>query len=66
MNVFELTRRMIDIESVTPNEYEMGLFLESHLGALAARFGGKVERMPVEWAEAMARQRGCSSPDTHA
>ena len=48
MNVFELTRRMIDIESVTPNEYEMGLFLESHLGALAARYGGKVERMPVE------------------
>lgn len=48
MNVFELTRRMIDIESVTPNEFEMGLFLESHLGALAARFGGKVERMPVE------------------
>lgn len=48
MNVFELTRRMIDIESITPNEYEMGLFLESHLGALAARFGGKVERMPVE------------------
>ncbi len=48
MNVFELTRRMIDIESITPNEYEMGLFLESHLGELAARFGGRVERMPVE------------------
>lgn len=48
MNVFELTRRMIDIESVTPNEYEMGLFLESHLGEIASRFGGKVERMPVE------------------
>ncbi len=48
MTIFELTRRLIDIESTTPNEYEVGLFLESHLGDLARRHGGKVERMPIE------------------
>ncbi len=48
MTVFELTRRLIDIESLTGNEHNVGLFLEQHLGTIAAKYGGKVERMPVE------------------
>src|SRR3954452_18907240 len=48
MKVFELTRQLVDIESVTPNEGEVCAYLESKVSDLAARFGGKVERMPVE------------------
>lgn len=48
MNVFELTRRMIDIESITPNEREMGNFLFHQLSELAREYNGVVERMPVE------------------
>jgi acetylornithine deacetylase len=48
MKVFELTRQLVDIESVTPNEGEVCTYLESKVSDLAARFGGKVERMPVE------------------
>jgi acetylornithine deacetylase len=48
MHVFELTRRLIDIESVTPNEAEVGNFLFGYLGEMARRFGGQIERMPVE------------------
>ena len=45
---FELTRRLIDIESITPNEFEVGNFLADRLGELARRFQGHLERMPVE------------------
>lgn len=48
MQVFELTRRLIDIESITPNEGDVGDFLHSHLSDLAARSGGEIERMAVE------------------
>lgn len=48
MGLFELTRRLIDIESVTPNESAIGDFLFEYLGNLARRFDGVVERMPVE------------------
>jgi acetylornithine deacetylase len=48
MQVFELTRRLIDIESITPNEREIGDFLWGHLSGMAERFKGKVERMAVE------------------
>ncbi len=48
MQVFELTRQLIDIESITPNEHEVGEFLWTYLSQLAARFGGEAERMPVE------------------
>jgi acetylornithine deacetylase len=48
MDLFELTRALIDIDSVTPNEEQVGLFLLEHLGALTARTGGRVERMDVE------------------
>ncbi|MGI8961590.1 MAG: M20/M25/M40 family metallo-hydrolase [Bryobacteraceae bacterium] len=48
MQVFELTRRLIDIESITPNEREIGDFLWEHLSNMARRFNGRVERMAVE------------------
>jgi acetylornithine deacetylase len=48
MNVFELTRALVDIESVTPNEEAVGVFLDGHLSRLAARTGGCVERIEVE------------------
>jgi acetylornithine deacetylase len=48
MQVLELARRMIDIESITPNETAMGNFLADRLGEMARRFDGRLERMPVE------------------
>jgi acetylornithine deacetylase len=48
MQVFELTRRLIDIESITPNEREIGDFLWEHLSGMARHFRGDVERMAVE------------------
>ncbi|MGO9260093.1 MAG: M20/M25/M40 family metallo-hydrolase [Bryobacteraceae bacterium] len=48
MNVFELTRELIDIESITGNEEAVGNFLHASLEPLAARHGGTVERMAVE------------------
>ena len=48
MNVFELTRALIDIESVTPNEGNVAEFLYRHLAGIAARFNGHVEKIEVE------------------
>jgi acetylornithine deacetylase len=48
MHLFELTRRLIDIESVTTNEKAVGNFLFDYLRPLAERTGGRVERMEVE------------------
>src|SRR5258706_635803 len=48
MDLFELTRALVDIESVTNNEAVAGEFLFRHLSPLAAKYGGRVERMPVE------------------
>jgi acetylornithine deacetylase len=48
MNVFELTRSLIDIESITPNEREVGDFLFQRMAEMARQFAGEVERMPVE------------------
>jgi acetylornithine deacetylase len=48
MNVFELTCALVDIESITGNEEQMGDMLFAHLSEMAARFGGQVELMPVE------------------
>ncbi len=48
MNVFELTRALIDIESVTNNEERIGRFLADYLAPLAARYGGTVEQWEVE------------------
>jgi acetylornithine deacetylase len=48
MHVFEVTRRLIDIESITPNETEVGNFLFGYLAEMASAFDGQIERMPVE------------------
>lgn len=48
MNVFEFTRALVDIESITENEKQMGDVLFAHLSELASRFGGHAELMPVE------------------
>ncbi|MBM3811847.1 MAG: M20/M25/M40 family metallo-hydrolase [Acidimicrobiia bacterium] len=48
MNVFELTRKLIDIESITPNELAIGEYLAAYLSPLAERHGGRVERIQVE------------------
>ncbi|HEY1337457.1 MAG TPA: peptidase dimerization protein, partial [Bryobacteraceae bacterium] len=48
MDVFELTRALVDIDSVTPNEEAVGLYLHDRLSHLAATTGGRVERMDVE------------------
>lgn len=48
MHVFELTRQLVDIESVTPNEREVCDFLHSELSKLAGQYEGTVERMHVE------------------
>jgi acetylornithine deacetylase len=47
MNVFELTRALIDLESVTNNEKRVGDYLFAHLSKLAANQAGFVERFPV-------------------
>jgi acetylornithine deacetylase len=48
MDLFQLTRALIDIESITKNELAVGEFLLSHLSALAWHYQGRVERMDVE------------------
>lgn len=48
MNVFELTRALIDIESITNNEERAGNHLYDLLAPLAARYGGAIERIEVE------------------
>lgn len=48
MNLFELTRALVDIESVTGNERAVGGFLFEHLRKLASAHGGSAEAMPVE------------------
>ena len=48
INIFELTRALVDIESVTENEHEIGNYLFQFLSGLAERYGGQVERMTVE------------------
>src|SRR6266446_4363968 len=48
MNLFELTRALVDIESTTNHEGNVGDYLFAHLSAMAARHNGQIERMPVE------------------
>lgn len=48
MHVFELTRRLIDIESITPHEEDVVAYLVALLQPLADRYGGHLELMPVE------------------
>jgi acetylornithine deacetylase len=48
MHLFELTRSLVDIESITNHEEAVGSFVFEILSNLAARSGGRVERCPVE------------------
>ena len=48
MDLFQLTRALVDIESVTNHEEMAGSFLFGVLSDLAARTGGSAERCPVE------------------
>jgi acetylornithine deacetylase len=48
MNAYELTRALVDIESITENEGPVAAYLHDHLAKLAARTGGRAERMEVE------------------
>jgi len=48
MNAIELTRGLVDIESITENEAAVGAYLLDHLSKLAARTGGGAEKMDVD------------------
>jgi acetylornithine deacetylase len=48
MDLFELTRALVDIESVTGHEKQVGEFLYDRLRELSDRHSGQVERMEVE------------------
>jgi len=47
MHPFELTRALVDIDSTTNHEKQVGDFLFAHLSALASRYNGHIERMPA-------------------
>jgi acetylornithine deacetylase len=47
MNVFELTRALVDIESITENEERVGNYLFDHLSGLTRSHSGSIEKMPV-------------------
>jgi acetylornithine deacetylase len=48
MHVFELTRELIDIPSITPEEERVGLYLYDLLSRLCAAHNGWVEKIEVE------------------
>jgi acetylornithine deacetylase len=48
MDVFELTRALVDIESITNNEERVGHFLYNYLAPLAVQYGGTLELIEVE------------------
>jgi acetylornithine deacetylase len=48
MNTFELTRALVNIDSVTEHEEDVGVFLLEYLAALAAHTHGSAERLDVE------------------
>ena len=48
MNPFEMTRALVDIESTTNHEKNVGDFLFAQLSLLASRTSGTLERMTVE------------------
>ena len=48
MNLFELTRSLVDIESTTNHEKHVGDYLFAHLSAIATRHNGQIERISVE------------------
>ncbi len=48
MNLFEMTRALVDIESTTNHEKHVADYVFAHLSAIAARHNGQIERIPVE------------------
>ena len=48
MNLFELTRALVDMDSTTNHEKQVGDFLSVYLSSLTARHGGRLERIPAE------------------
>jgi acetylornithine deacetylase len=48
MDLFQLTRALVDIESTTPNEGRVGEFLYEQLTPLVRKFAGTLERLDVE------------------
>src|SRR5712692_5212166 len=48
MNLFELTRALVDIESTTNHEKNVGDYLFAHLSALTTRYNGNIERITAE------------------
>ena len=48
MHVFELTRALIDIPSITPEEGNVGQYLFDYLSRIAAAHNGRVEKIEVE------------------
>jgi acetylornithine deacetylase len=48
MNLFELTRALVDIESTTNREQNVADFLFAQLSMFASRTSGRLERMEVE------------------
>jgi acetylornithine deacetylase len=48
MNLFELTRALVDIESTTNREQNVADFLFAQLSFLAARTSGRLERIAIE------------------
>ena len=74
MHVFELTRALVDIESITDNEGAVGAFVHDYLARLAAAHGGHVERMDVEpdrfnvlayWGTPLVTLRRTWTPSAH-
>jgi acetylornithine deacetylase len=48
VNLFELTRALVDIESTTNHEKNVGDYLFAQLSALATGYNGRIERIPAE------------------
>jgi acetylornithine deacetylase len=48
MDVFQLTRSLVDIESISGNERRMGEYVHACLAPLAEKFGGSAELIEVE------------------
>jgi acetylornithine deacetylase len=48
MNIFELTRALVDVESISGNEERMGSVLFEHVSELASKHAGRAERIRVE------------------
>lgn len=56
MDIFELTRALVDIESTLEYEGDVGEYLFAYLGRMAAKSAGNVERMDVARIDGVARR----------